>query len=160
MENIAFAKLILKRPAYLGRDNQLDLCANNPSFQEFISFSVPSLCFYFFSLYFPIPPPLSLCVLSFFCSAGPTCASLTALSAVIETAIVYQRVLLLKRPSRFCRNICTNLLAAASIRCRPLLECKRALSAADNCILLLVYFTNQGDTDDFAVVLCAVISCR
>lgn len=88
------------------------------------------------------------------------CVSLTALSAVTETAIVFQRVLLMKRHSRFRWNICTNVLAAASIRCRPLLENKRALRVPENCILLLVYFTNQGDTDDFAVVRCAVISCR
>lgn len=31
------------------------------------------------------------------------------------------------------------------------------LVPTDNRILLLVYFTNQGDADDFAVVLCPVI---
>lgn len=47
---------------------------------------------------------------------------------LIETATVYQHIPLMKRPSRFCWNICTNLLEAASIRRRPLLENKYASS--------------------------------
>lgn len=53
VENIAFAKLILKRPAYLGRDNQPDLSENKPSFYSFtsffLSFSISLLYFFFFS---------------------------------------------------------------------------------------------------------------
>lgn len=82
VENIAFAKLILKRPAYLGRDNQPDLSENNPSFHSFTSFFVLSFLFLFFllSFFFPILS-FTLCFLSSFYSAGPTCTSLTAPSA-------------------------------------------------------------------------------
>lgn len=57
VENIAFAKLILKRPAYLGRDNQPDLSENSPSFHSFTSFvfNSPFLSFFlalFLSLFF------------------------------------------------------------------------------------------------------------
>lgn len=160
VENIAFAKLILKRPAYLGRDNQPDLW-EQPLFSVV---RLLPLFFFFHSISFPHSFEFPCrCYCAFFPFAvprSPACMSLTALSALIETAVVYQRVPLMKRPSRFCWNSCTNVLAAASIRCRPVLEHKRAPSVTDNCILLLVYFTNQGDTDDFAVVLCAVISCR
>lgn len=48
VENIAFAKLILKRPAYLGRDNQPDLSENNPWF---------SLFHFLLSLSLSFPPP-------------------------------------------------------------------------------------------------------
>lgn len=80
VENIAFAKLILKRPAYLGRDNQPDLSENNPQFSLFhlflfLFFLFPFLSF--FSLLFPI----SLRFLSSLCSAEPTRTSLTAASA-------------------------------------------------------------------------------
>lgn len=50
VENIAFAKLILKRPAYLGRDNQPDLSENNPSFYSFTSFFC-TVFFHFFSFF-------------------------------------------------------------------------------------------------------------
>lgn len=125
VENIAFAELILKRPAYLGRDNQPDLSENNPSFHSFTSFFIisffPFLSFFCLS-FFPLsafsPPSVRLGR-----HARPWQQRL-----LIETAIVYQRFPLMKRPSRFCWNICTNLLEAASIRRRPLLGNKYAPS--------------------------------
>lgn len=48
--------------------------------------------------------------------------------SLIEAAIVYQRNPLMKRPSPFCWNICTNLLATTSIRRVPLLQNKHASS--------------------------------
>lgn len=121
--NIAFAKLILKRPAYLGRDNQPDLSENNPSFHSFTFFFSPlpffsflSSCL-FFSLWFS---PL--------CTRWGWHARPWQWRWLIETAIVYQRIPLMERPSRFCWNICTNLLEAASITRGPLLGNKHASS--------------------------------
>ncbi len=95
VENIAFAKLILKRPAYLGRDNQPDLSENNPSFHSFTSFFFFVLSFFapFLSFFFPFLTTVFLsfflsshlsftrCFLSSLCSVGLTCTSLTAASA-------------------------------------------------------------------------------
>lgn len=77
VENIAFAKLILKRPAYLGRDNQPDLSQNNPSFHSFTSFIVSSffLLSFFPSLHHSLPSLLPSVL------RGPTCTSLTTASA-------------------------------------------------------------------------------
>lgn len=73
---MAFAKLILKRPAYLGRDNQPDLFENKPALLFFLH------CFPFLSTAFLlIPLPLSICFLSSFSSLRPTCMSLAAQSA-------------------------------------------------------------------------------
>lgn len=86
-------------------------------------------------------PFLSTVFLSVFLPISPSLSAFSPLSIrrgrlarpwqhrlLIETAIVYQHIPLMKRPSRFCWNICTNLLAAASIRRRPLLENKYASS--------------------------------
>lgn len=53
VENIAFAKLILKRPAYLGRDNQPDLSCEQPQFSLYH-------LFFFFVFYFSFSLSLSL----------------------------------------------------------------------------------------------------
>lgn len=68
VENIAFAKLILKRPAYLGRDNQPDLSENNPSFYSFTSFFVLSFSISLLSLFYFFP-------ISYFLSSSPSASS-------------------------------------------------------------------------------------
>ena len=134
VENIAFAKLILKRPAYLGRDNQPDLSETNPSFHSFALFfvlfflfvSFPFFLSFFLSFFLFLPQSLlslsPLCV----CSGAHACP--WQRRPLIETAIVYQHIPLMKRPPSFCWNICTNLLEAASIRHRPFLGNKYAPS--------------------------------
>lgn len=104
---------------------------NNPSFHSFTS------CFALF--FFAFLSIFSFFLLSFFHSIPP---SLPAFSPVpvrrsqharpwqhrllMETAIVYQHLPLMRQPSCFGWNICTNLLVATSIRRRPLLENKYA----------------------------------
>lgn len=82
VENIAFAKLILKRPAYLGRDNQPDLSENNPSFHSFTSFLIPFFSISIFFSFSFLSPCLAF-TLCFLASrlVGLTCTSLTAASA-------------------------------------------------------------------------------
>lgn len=126
VENIAFAKLILKRPAYLGRDNQPDLSETNPSFHSFALF--------FSSLFFLFLFSLFVSFLSFLLPISHSPPAFSPLSVwwgwhpcpwqqrlLTENAIVYQHIPLMKWPSCFCLNICTNLLEGASIRHRTLL---------------------------------------
>lgn len=80
--------LILKRPAYLGRDNQPDLSENNPSFYSFTSFFILSfsisflyLFLFFLSHFLSSRLSFTLCFLSSLCWSWLTCTSLTASSA-------------------------------------------------------------------------------
>lgn len=89
-------------------------------------FVLPFFPFPFFLSFFLFFLPVSLSVLSPLSERWGWHTRPWQQRLQIETAIVYQHIPLMKRPSRFCWNICTNLLEAASIRHRPLLGNKYA----------------------------------
>lgn len=93
MENIVFAKLILKRPAYLGRDNQPDLSENKPQFSQLpllllcSSFLIPRPSTLHHHRSFT-PTPSFLRVGGFGC---PGVHVLDNSASLIEAAVVHQR---------------------------------------------------------------------